>query len=217
MATTSADGPAREEFGSLEASLVAHEQFHDDRAPTDLQTLERSVRFAREAVRGVELQLRRVRGVEPEDDEWLFRVWTDIQFLITALWQLRLAARLAASTDLAADVATRALNRFDDRLPDLATMRHVAQHLDAYAVDDPNRRQRRPNGVALVGRRSLEVGSWSDERFIWLGGSLDVGAAETESRLLYSALRTAAEQVCTDSAEAPGQPHEVSTDPRHPC
>jgi hypothetical protein len=196
MTKGAAEGPAREEFESLRSFIAAHEAVHDGRTPTDLQTLERAVRLGGAAMRGVQLQLRRVRGSEPEDDEWLFRTWADFQFLIVALWQMRLAACLAASTNAAGDVVTQALVEFDRQLPALATMRHVVQHFDEYAVDHPvRRRQRKPGTNDLIGRRSLEVGAWSDQEFHWLGGTLDLGTAESAASRLYGTLRTTARQV----------------------
>jgi hypothetical protein len=175
--------PRPADFVSVADFVQAYDAFHDRRRPTGAGTLDRAVRTASESMQGIDLQIRRVRGTEPEDDEWLFRVWMDFQFLIACLWRLRMAGRMAAA---AADEVRAAVAVFDQEIPDLALMRHVSQHLEEYAVDGPKRRQKPPGSAEPVGRRRLEVGGPSADRFDWLGGTIVVDQAR---RAACSAVR----------------------------
>jgi hypothetical protein len=124
----------------------ASDAFHDSRRPTATELLERSRRLASESMRAIALQLRRFEGSEPEDAEWLFRRWMDFQFLVVALWRLRMVAVIAASA-------------FDQELPDLKTMRHVSQHLDDYATDHPTKRRAKEARHQRTDRTTA-AGSW---------------------------------------------------------
>lgn len=111
----------------------------------------------------------------------------DYQFLIVTLWRLRTAATIATWVAAVSDTITSAVAEFDRRLPDLARMRHVAQHLDDYAVDDPKRRrQRKPDGDLLVGRRALQVGAFGEDGFSWLDGTINVVDIRAAAAGLYS-------------------------------
>lgn len=158
----------------------AYEAFHDGRQPTNQATLDRAVRLASESMRAVNLQVRRVRGSEPEDDEWLFRAWMDLQFLIVALWRLRLVGHLAARIDVG---VRKALDVFNRAIPDLKLMRDVAQHLDEYAIDAGHQ--------TCVGRRSLEVGRLNTDEFHWLGGTLNLPQAQQAVEVLYLSIKQA--------------------------
>jgi len=200
--------PKREDYSDVREFLRAHDAYHDARQPTELQVLERAVRLVSNAVYAVELQLRRIRDVEPEDDEFLFRKWMDIQFLISALWRIRLAA-MAAKKRIPNDVLiATAIERFDLQLPYLKSMRDVGQHLDDYATDSQKRRARHvPDGARLVGRRQLEVGAWSEDQFYWLGMTLDFGKARLAGMELYGALQ-AARSRHRGTPDLPEQPDE---------
>jgi hypothetical protein len=78
----------------------------------------------------VALQVRRLATEEPEDETFVLRWWADLQFLIVALRRLRRAAGLAASADDEGGRLRAAIERFDRRLPALAVMRNVGEHLD---------------------------------------------------------------------------------------
>jgi hypothetical protein len=183
--------PSFDGFSSAEAYLKAHEEFHDSRTPSRLQVLDRATRLGGNAMRAVDLQIRRIRTVEPEDEDWIARKWTDFQFLILALWGVRQAGQLGQHVE---PELTAALTAFDRACPDLATMRNVSQHLDEYGIDGKGRRQKRSDGY-LIGRRSLEVGSWDEDRFIWLDRVLEVTQAREAAVSLYSAIRTARDHV----------------------
>jgi hypothetical protein len=147
--------------------------------------------LASNALYAVDLQLRRIRGAEPEDDEFLFRKWMDIQFLISTLWRIRLAAAAAAKRLPDDAFIAAAIESFDLQVPHLKGMRDVGQHLDDYATDSPKRRVRRVGESRPVGRRQLEVGGWSDDQFHWLGMTLDFGKARMAGMELYGTLRAA--------------------------
>lgn len=190
-----AGAPQLDQYPTVREYIAAHEAFHDKRKPTTWQSLDRASRLADEAHRSVRLQIRRVRGQEPEDAEWQFRVWMDFQFLIVALWRLRTVATIAVEIEGPAGHVAKALADFDRRLPDLARMRHVAQHLDDYAVDHPTRRrQLKPSDNEPVGRRMLEVGSWDSDHFRWLRGTIEIAAADETAACLSQALYQARQE-----------------------
>jgi hypothetical protein len=181
------DQPSREDFSSIQAFIAAHEQFPDSRTPSTFQVLDRAVRFASNAIRTVDLQIRRIRETEPEDDKWLLRQWSDYQFLILALWNVRQSGKMGQMVDrsLADAIAT-----FDRACPNLETMRNVLQHVDDYAIDGKKRRQKFLDG-RLVGRRALEVGSRDESHFTWLGRTLDVSASREACMTLYLSIQEA--------------------------
>jgi hypothetical protein len=163
------------------------------------------------AIRSVEMQVRRLSSEEPEDEKWHFRKWTDFEFLVQALWRVRLCANIAQDLEPHPSGVAESLNVFDENLPDLARMRHVAQHIDEYATDGPGRRQKYPRIIAKnasglhsypimpqtaqgekkIGRRGLEIGHWSDSHFSWLGGTVQYETARTAAWGIVCALREA--------------------------
>jgi|GEM_PF-1613127 hypothetical protein len=187
--------PRREDFDDIREFIAAHEAFHDAHPPTTLAILERAVRLGSDSLWGMGVQIRRVRGSEPEDDEWWARTWMDLQFLIVVLWRMRQSGVLALSAGTDTERLQEALAHFDTQLPDLKRMRDVAQHFDEYAVDGPGRRHARPGRSDKVGRRMLEVGSWDSSQFRWLDGSINFAIADRASRELYSIIVTVRNQV----------------------
>lgn len=183
--------PRAEDFESVRDYLAAHEDYHDQRVPDASLNADRAVRLASESMRAILMQIRRVQGEEPEDAEWLLRVGMDYQFLVVALWRLRMAASMVRPYAAAVDDA---LTSFDQALPDLKRMRDVAQHIDEYAVDGPGRRHKRTDGSRL-GRRSLEVEVLGNDRYHWLGGTIEVRQAREAAQRLYSAIRQARDGV----------------------
>lgn len=131
--------------------------------PSGAATYERARRLANLAVWTIKLQRRRLRTAEPEDGEFLFRRWSDFQFLIVALARLRRAATLAASVPPIATAMAEALKMFDEALPWLRVMRNVGEHIDEYAVDAEKRHHKQ------IRRGMLEVGFISETTFRWLG------------------------------------------------
>jgi len=103
-------------------------------APTHAATYERARRLANLAVSTVVLQRRRLKTHEPEDGEFLFRRWSDFQFLIVALVRLRRAAILATKVPPLGSTMKVAIADFDATLPMLKDMRDIAEHFDEYAT-----------------------------------------------------------------------------------
>ncbi len=189
MSDSNSNEPVIEDFESIEDYIRAFEAFHDNRTPSPRDTIQRSARIAGESIRGINLQIRRIRTAEPEDIEWNGRVFMDCYFLIMSLWRLRLAAHIAASVPQAHDRAQEALVAFDRRLPDLERMRNVSQHIDDYATDHPKkRRQTKPGTNSPIGRRILEAGSLSNDLFCWLGGTISLAEAGASAAALYTSV-----------------------------
>lgn len=145
--------------------------------------------MANDAIHGVALQCRRLGSTEPEDDTFVMRWWTDLQFMIVALRRLRRAAELAARSTSAAHDVRAALTAFDAALPSLKTMRNVGEHIDSYALDSPRRHGK------SIDRRQLEVGEWDGTTFRWLRQrdgryhELNTSVALAAAERLYDAVR----------------------------
>ncbi|MBK3816463.1 MULTISPECIES: hypothetical protein [Paraburkholderia] len=88
----------------------------------------------------VALQHRRLQTTEPEDAAFVFRWWSDLQFLVVALRRLRRAAAIGVRVPSVSERTKCAIDSFDRLLPDLAKMRNIGEHVDEYAVDAPKRR-----------------------------------------------------------------------------
>lgn len=67
-------------------------------SPSDAATLERCCRLVNIELHAVALQRRRLRSVEPEDERFVMRWWTDLGFLMVALLRLRRAAGVLLET-----------------------------------------------------------------------------------------------------------------------
>jgi len=126
-----------------------------------------------EAMKTVDLQHRRVRSTEPEDEHFAFRYWADLQFLIVALQRLRRAAGIAAQVVSSKDRIDAGIKKFDKALPMLKVMRNVGEHVDDYAVDSPRRHHKH------VTRYSLQVGTFDGTSYEWLNLSLNIDEART--------------------------------------
>lgn len=149
--------------------------------PSERVILERAQSLANEAVFTVELQRRRLRSIEPEDDRFAMRWWADAQLLIVTLRRLRRVAELASRGPQARGPMRSALRTFDACLPALRTMRDVCEHIDAYAIDRGHRSD--------ITRGMLQVGQWDGTSFSWLGASLDVDVAMRAAVELLQAIR----------------------------
>lgn len=136
----------------------------------------------------IALQVRRLESEEPEDKTFVLRWWADLQFLIVALRRLRRAAELAATADDENGRVRAALNTFDRRLPALAVMRNVGEHLDAYGADSPTRHRK------TIDRRQLQVGTFDGYKYRWLVDEhgqqleLDIDEAKAAAEELFSAI-----------------------------
>jgi hypothetical protein len=196
--------PRHEDFEDVREFVSAHEAFHDAHPPTTLAILERAVRLGSDSLYGIALQVRRLKGKEPEDEEWWARIWIDFQFLIVVLWRMRQSGVLAKSANIQRERIRQAISAFDTAVPDLKRMRDVAQHFEEYAVDGPGRRHLRPRIGTKVGRRMLEVGSFYDDGVRWLDGVIDFPAADLAARDLYLVVRAVRNDVRTAIVGAEG-------------
>jgi len=158
--------------------------------PTHAATYERARRFANRAVWTAALQRRRLKSVEPEDGEFLFRRWSDFEFFVVSLARLRRAAKLAATVPSITDAMTAALSEFDDALPMLKDVRDIAEHFDEYARDEGHLNKGKGSELA-VSRKSLEVGVVGDTTFQWLGHELNADLALSAARRLFKAIQSA--------------------------
>lgn len=57
-------------------------------SPTNGAILERAASMANRPVWTLRLQRRRLADTEPEDEEFIFRFWADLEFFILTLWGL---------------------------------------------------------------------------------------------------------------------------------
>jgi hypothetical protein len=130
--------------------------------PSPGASLERARRLANVELHAIALQRRRLATKEPEDECFVMRWWTDLQFLIVALRRFRRSVEVAAHIPAIADDVRAAAAAFDRAVPSLALMRNIGEHIDEYAIDHPKRH------VESVDRRQLEVGWWDGTTFSWL-------------------------------------------------
>ena len=149
--------------------------------PVDAATYERARRLANQALWTIDIQRRRLNSVEPEDEKFVLRKWSDFHFLIVALTRLRRAAELAAKVPSIRANMRNALKTFDTALPHLKKMRDVAEHIDDYAVDSGKDKD--------INRKSLEIGSCDGETWSWLGFGLNVDETLSASVTLFEALK----------------------------
>jgi hypothetical protein len=152
--------------------------------PSVEATYERACRLANVAMWSIDLQCRRLRTSEPEDEKFILRKWADFDFLIVSLWRLRRAAELAAGVHQLKRSLRAAIRRFDTALPELKKLRDVAEHIDDYALDRGHRKK-------TVARESLEVSRIDDHgpTLDWLGASLDAFDAFRASQSLFAAIK----------------------------
>lgn len=117
-------------------------QTRNNRPLSDTAMIERAWSLMNESMRAIDLQRRRLRSSEPEDADFIFRWWVDLQFLIVALRRLRRSAELATRVSTAKSIIADAIEQFDRELPMLQKMRNVGEHIDDYAVDSEKRRHK---------------------------------------------------------------------------
>jgi hypothetical protein len=131
----------------------------------------------------IALQHRRLLTPEPEDKVFIFRWHADLQFFIVALRRLRRAVELGAEVRSVSDDLRAALVAFDGRLPGLAKMRNVGEHINDYMLGDGR--------VADVQRGHLQLSRWEGAVFSWLGVDLDADAALAAAETLFEAVKQA--------------------------
>jgi len=129
----------------------------------------------------LQLQRRRLKTSEPEDDGFVFRLWADFEFFIVALTRLRRAAVLASKVPAINAAVTTALSDFDLALPMVKNMRDIAEHFDDYAIG-----KGRLSGINPM---SLETGVISDTVFRWMGRELNADVALDAGEKLFTAIQ----------------------------
>jgi hypothetical protein len=182
--------PRREDYSDIRAFIRDWERYWDQVKPTPSAILRRADMVANDAALAIDMQLARIRdGFRSKDPDTVWNVFIDIEFLISSLWKMRLAGKLALSVT---GRSWTALRDFDVAVPNLKLMRDVMQHLDEYGRDGGTRRHFNPRTGQLIGRRYLHSQiSFSDKSFNWLGGALDFDQAHNASLQLLSAIRKA--------------------------
>jgi hypothetical protein len=149
--------------------------------PTSAATYERARRLANLSLWTISLQYRRLNSIEPEDDKFILRKWSDFLFFIVALTRLRRAANLAAKIPEISPQMRKAIKTFDVAFPNLKTMRDVAEHIDDYACDCGH--------DASISRYSLEVSSFDGDDWKWLGFEINIKNALDSSVCLFKELK----------------------------
>ena len=161
--------------------------------PTSTSIYERARRLANVSLWSINLQCRRLRSTEPEDDGFVFGKWTDFDFLIIALTRFRRAAKLAAKIPEIHSEVTTAIREFDSALPNLKKMRDVAEHIDDYAIEQGK--------DSSVESGLLEVSSLNDGLVLeWLGNQLDADKALIASRKLFDVIRKTQQKIPAEAA-----------------
>ena len=153
--------------------------------PTALATFERSFRLLNVAMHSVALQVRRLRSAEPEDVTFIFRKWSDFDFLVVSLMRLRRSVQLACELSQVKPALESALHEFDERLPGLKQARDVAEHVDDYALDRGHRKS--------ISRFGLETSSLNARgpTLTWLGARVNANVALRAAERLFLAMQTA--------------------------
>jgi hypothetical protein len=151
--------------------------------------------MANRALWTARLQRRRLSTTEPEDNEFVFRFWADLEFLILALWHIRIAALLARRVAIVSLTIQAAIDQFDAALPGLRTMRNVIEHLDEYGVDIGRQQD--------ISRKQLQVGAWDGVTFQWLALKLNVDDAVAAGKALNLAVYRAKHDHPRTSALSP--------------
>jgi hypothetical protein len=152
--------------------------------PSAAVILERARSLCNEAIFTLALQHRRLRTTEPEDKEFVLRWHADLQFFIVALRRLRRAVELGAEVPRVSASLRAALTAFDNRLPGLAKMRNVGEHINDYMLGDGHTRD--------IQRGDLQVSTWDGAVFTWLDAKLDIDAALRAAEALFEVVRVSA-------------------------
>jgi hypothetical protein len=158
-------------------------------ASSDAATVERALRLVSIELHAVALQRRRLASSEPEDEDFDFRWWTDLQFFILALSRVRRYAELNVPSARAQ--MRKALAQFDGAVPDLRVMRNIGEHGDEYAVESSSRHMK------SIDARQLEVGAWDGQTYQWLGRRLNVDEALPAGQALVEAVKAQSHGIAT--------------------
>jgi hypothetical protein len=168
------------------------EDYWERTKPSTSAALDRAARIATDASAAIDMQIGRIQtGLRSNNADTVWNVFIDIEFLIAALWKMRLAGKLARS---ALEESWTAVGEFETAVPHLKLMRDVLQHIDDYGQDAESRKHHHPRTGRRIGRRLLhsQLG-FNDKSFDWLGGTLNFEDARTAALQLESAIRQAQE------------------------
>jgi hypothetical protein len=151
--------------------------------PSPEAILDRALTFALEGLQAADVQLQRARQEAASGPGGAFQWWIDLQFFIVALRRLRRAAELALRASDQRPPIQRAIEAFDEALPDLPLLRNVGEHIDEYAVGK--------GFDSSVKWQQLQVGGWDGVTFEWLGTKLHADKAMEAGRQLVGEIEWA--------------------------
>lgn len=126
-------------------------------------------RSAFDSALAVSSQVERLREFATTDPYVHSRRSADAQFLIVALWRLRMAALMCSDLVPEDKQVPAAIATFDDAFPGLASLRHVLMHYDNYLLENDQRRNKLVDKSRLVGRKDVEALSNNVDGVAWLG------------------------------------------------
>ena len=125
----------------------------------------------------VDLQIKRLKRQEPEDNEFVLRRVSDFHFLVVALIRVRRSAELVNSiVDLRS-----ALERFDRDIPNLKKMRDILEHIDDYTKG-----RGRDTNVVVGG---LFTYAFGDDVITWSEYRLNLDTAMKACETLFSEIK----------------------------
>ncbi len=152
----------------------------------DLTIYQRSRSLANFHLFSICTQIERIRAEVDGDDIFIMKPIADFEFLAVALVRFRRAASLASKVAKLKTVMDRAIAEFDAAIPDLKTLRDVAEHFDDYAVGEG----RNKSLSADEFKSNLQVKSWSEDKFEWLGMTLDFNDSRHACEKLFAVIQT---------------------------
>ena len=148
------------------------------------------MRLASFAMWTLNLQLRRLRTTEPEDDEFIKRKVADFQFFLLALTKLRNAGKLIRKIKSLESIITPNVRAFDSELPFLTSMRNVDQHFDEYALNKGHNKK--------IDNTIIEVMWINDETWNWLDYKINLQSAYDAAIDFYKAMNDAGIHIPTE-------------------
>jgi hypothetical protein len=149
------------------------------RRPSDRAILDRSRGLAIRAVWTLDLQRTRLQSWGGLEGDFLFQLWSDLEFFARTLSHLRQAAELARRVEQVKYHMKAAIRDFDVAIPHLTPMLDVMEHIDEYAADIRKRNH------SHVRRVQLQIGTWDGTTLWLLGSELNVDTAFTGARRLF--------------------------------
>jgi hypothetical protein len=122
-----------------------------------------------DAALAVRTQIERLRTLDMHSPTEHSRRTSDAQFLVIALWRLRMAGEMCAELIDDSSPILRALDAYDAALPQIKNLRHVLMHYDNYVLGNDKRRNHAPGSERLYGARDVGSLAPSPDGFGWLG------------------------------------------------